>query len=486
MNADEFVKLARTGDAKFRVTKVILHAEGQKFRCQGSLLVGKRDFELNLEVDLKHQTPEPKRVVWTPADAWKVSGTIEGDLKFSCDQVSPLGKEHFWSFGERKPYIQKLSLESIDLIPSGFDALSPVQKAKLLGRPIPKKPKYPDVEFHAMLFGCKPVFLNAGTRTEIKNDFLGNFRGGSSFDTFIDRNNDYDFALIKKDGDTHIHFRSKSQFHSVSAADDWRRFYALLFAIGFTHGFQPWPYRILHYRDGRKIADKITVPRKLAKTIHAPFDDGIGHLGNLGRKGSQNSVIRLAARFFEKKTPLSENLSHLLFLFREAGGSSAHFDIKTLALCSLFEGVVTLMFDELKLEDELRRTSSQFDEYLKLRDRLVKRLRRLASRNNRPSFERLAGSLNSAKEFRVKDKFKVVCEHFGLNYENEMEQHFEAWKKKRNPMMHGSWNSKTTDYSDQALIAGAINILVLKLIGYSGQMRCYAFAYEIKDRYKRI
>ena len=254
--------------------------------------------------------------------------------------------------------------------------------------------------------------------------------------------------------------------------------------IGFTHGFQPWPYRIEYWRGEEKILDQIQPPYKLTKTRYAPFDRNIGFLRNLNKKGTRNSVVRLTAKFFEQKTELSDELSRLLFLFRETGSASFH--TKTLALCSLFEGAVSLLFEGLKLEDELRQKDTRFEDYITLRNRLVKRLRRVAVKNNSEAIRRLAGSLNSAKEFRVQDKFRALCQHFGLKYENDLAKTFEAWNRKRNPFMHGNWKEEDSDFSDQALIAAAINTLVLKLIGYSGQMKFDASAVEIKDRYRLI
>lgn len=484
MTADEFATSVRKGDAKFRVSRIVLKAEGQTIRGQGLMSIVGDDFHISLEVPQRYKVPQPKREIWKPADAWKLSGMIEGDLRFSSESVSPLGNSPSWHFGKKPKFVQYLSLDKINLAPEGFEALSRRKRDKLLQQSPRKKAKYPDVEFHAVLFECVPTFLNAGTSTRVKNDFLGICGGGDSLDTFIDRGLAYDFALIKKEGDLHVHFRSKSRFRSAAQDDDLRRFQAFLMGVGFTHGFQPWPYRIKFWREGQKVADQFRPPHKLTKISYAPFDRGTRFHGNLRRKGARNSPVRLAANFFEKQTPLSVELSRLLFLFRETGSASFH--TKTLALCSLFEGAVALIFEGLKLEEELRCSDPQFQEYITLRDRLHKRLRALAKKGGHQSLNRIAGALSSAKEFRVQDKFKAICQHFGLSYENEMQKHLEAWSRKRNLFMHGNWKEEDSDFSDQSLMAGGINIFILKLMGYSGQMKFNAFAQDAKDRYKTI
>ena len=197
MTADEFATSVRKGDAKFRVTRIVLEAEGQTIRGQGLMSVVDDDFRINLEVPQRYKVPDPKREIWKLADAWKLSGLIENDLKFSCESVSPLGNSPSWHFGKKPSFVQYLSLDKINLAPEGFEALSRRTRDKILQRPPKKKAKYPDVEFHAVLFECAPTFLNAGTNTRVKNDFLGVCGGGGSLDTFIDRGPAFDFALIK-------------------------------------------------------------------------------------------------------------------------------------------------------------------------------------------------------------------------------------------------------------------------------------------------
>jgi hypothetical protein len=468
MTADQFANLVRSGEGKLRVSKVILQAEGQKIRGQGVLKINTEELELDFEVAPKYQIPRSRKSIWNEEDFWRLSGVIEDDLPFTSERVSPGSRtDHF---GRRTRTVQSLHLPRVDL------------KPEARGK---KQRKSPKIEFTAVLIGCPHFFFNAGTITTIDNDFLGKRTTQSSGNTFIDRRDDYDFALIESDnGDMEVHLRSKSKFRSKGEEDDRRRFQALLAAVGFTHGFQPWPFRLTYWRNERKLGDHITAPRALAKTIHAPLDRGLGFTGGHGRKGTRNSPIRIAAKFFEKEKTLSEKLSYLLFLFRAGGAESVDTRIRTLAFCSMFEGIVDLLFDHLGLERELRTKEPQFNEYIRQRDRLCLRLKRFAGKKN-SALQRIAAALEHAKAIRVRDKFRALCDHFGLN-QKEMKPHLDSWIKRRNPLSHGRWDSTSEDFIDQSRIAGAINILVLKLMGYSGRMRAVAIGRDVGETYRSI
>ena len=410
-------------------------------------------------------------------------GRIEGDLSFACDRVSPGDRTDQWRTG-RAHTVQTLTLPWVDLKSSGWDKLTDAQKRKAMGLPRTSRPKALSVVFEAVLVCSDKIFVNARTTKTVTNDFLGAKRSWYA-DTFIDRAKDYDFALIQKDEDLEVQFRSKAKFRSKGEADDQRRFRALLNAVGFTHGFQPWPFRISHWRDGKKVSDRITAPRPVRSSIHAPFDRGLGRSLRISRKGVSNSPIRLAARFFESGTDTSKQLSHLLFLTRAGSADFVDPRVRTLALCSLFEGIIDLLFDALDLEKELRRADPGFGDYIRQRDKLCARLLKFSARRNL-ALRRLAGSLEHAKAFRVKDKFKALCNHFHLTYSPNMKKHFDSWSAKRNPLSHGRWDSELEDFIHEARIAGAINILVLKLMGYSGKVRAVTVGSDASETYRTI
>jgi hypothetical protein len=290
--------------------------------------------------------------------------------------------------------------------------------------------------------------------------------------------------LIKEGDDLHVHLRSKQGFRSISEEDDLRRFRALLDAVGFTHGVHAWPFRILHWRDGRKVLDLIHAPRTVPTSPHAPFQYGAGLTPGRNKRGTRNSPVRIAARFFETQTEISPKVSLLLFFSRSSTAETVDLPVRTLPLCSLFEGVVNLLFDHLNLEEELRAKDPQFDAYIRYRDRLCSRLKKFPAKNN-VALQRLAGSLEHANAFRTKDKFRALCDHFGLN-QKDMNRHFESWAKRRNPLSHGEWDSPTEEFIHQSRIAGGINILILKLMGYSGRVRAVTVGDTNSETYRLI
>jgi hypothetical protein len=475
MKEDDFAAAVRRGTGKFQVNAIALHAKGKIIRVgKGSLAIVSDGYELEFDVGGK-QIPQHDKMVWNESDFWSVTGQIEGDLKFRSKIVSPTGRRESWRAGRKPRVVQKLHFKPIELLPSRADALTKARVRRLGG--IPKKPKSkrPKVQFEATLLGCAPLFINAGTTTEIRNDFLGKTTRDSNADTFIDRARDYDFALIHREEDLVVHLRSKFPFKSLSEESDCQRFRALLNAVGFVHGFHPWPFRIQYWRGGRKVTDYLMTGKPVVKTIHAPFAERFGLSNPIARKGAVNSPIRIAARFFEENSETSKQISELLYLFREAGGRSNHLQIQTLAMCAIFEGLVNLLFDVLKLANKLRKTDPDFNQYTVLREQIMKLVAEQPGSQNSRVVRRILGSLSGKEAFRVEDKFRSICDHFFLA-EPEMRPHFNAWNAERHPLSHGKFRSRDTDFRRQGLIAGAINILILKLMGFSGRAQVDIFS----------
>ncbi len=418
--------------------------------------------------------------VWREADFWKLKAIVEHALPITATHVSPhnhsssgnltvvtLGFRALRIPGSRRMSAKKRkeTLRLLDELcrkhgrshpPSVIEAGKPELKPTL-ARSV------------AVVANYKLPASNAATTTVRKNPFFKKNAESWAADTLLMRGSNYEVALIQRGEDLQVHFRSKGMYKSKSAAEDAVLFQAVLDAIGFCYGFNPWPQRRQQWREERQVLDLVSVPQRLPRTIYAPFDEGLGQSGP--------PPILLVTRFFNKRSALSRKISEFLFLFRQAGDEPVHFQVQTLAFCSLFEGFVHLLFDELNLEDKIHRNDASFGAFVAERNRLVSDLRARGKAGDTAS-TRLAGLVSNADAFRVKDKFKALCEVFGLDY-IKMQPHFDAWYEERNPLMHGTWSSsRDNDFANQASIAGAINILLLKVMGYRGRVVAALFGPE--------
>jgi hypothetical protein len=196
--------------------------------------------------------------------------------------------------------------------------------------------------------------------------------------------------------------------------------------------------------------------------------------------------IQKAVTFFEADCALAKEASHILFLFREAD-DKVHSEITTLTMCTLFESLVRLIFKELNLEEKAQLHDPSLKAFHEAKTEICVQIdKQIASQVD--GYARLRRVVASASPFSQKELFQAVANHLELKWEGDMESVFEIWKNARNPLVHGKARSSPSEdvikqaSLDESRIAGAINILVLKLIGYSGWLRSSAF----EDGYRQI
>lgn len=364
MTADDFVKIVRVGAEKLRVDDIVLNTGERELHGKGMLRISRDEIKLDMTMAAGEHAPSRETGVFTVSDYWKVSGVIEDTLQFKCDYVSCAGPQISIEWKTRKEVLS-FDLNPIELIPSGWDALSPEEhnriKEELRQRNKPATPNNPQeqaleksspttgsISFDAKIYNYPiPTLLCQGTDVIEKNPYFGEHTGGR-LDTLMGEIEGYEFAFIKekKDADFKVYLKSKAEYHSSGEEEDWRKFYALMRALSFISGMHAWPYRIEYWRDGQKITDRVTPARRLAHTVHAPFH----HL-----KFDFQDVIKKATSFFETQAKLNEEVAEILFLFREAADyENVHGEITLIAVCVLFESLVNQLFKELKLEEKAR------------------------------------------------------------------------------------------------------------------------------------
>lgn len=484
MTADEFVEVVRKGSDKLRVDNIILDTGEQGFHGSGMLQISVDRIKLKMQLNEGEKLPELHEGIFTKRDSWKMKGIIEYDLEFICDTVSPAGSGSL--FGTWRMF----DLHPIYLIPSGLDAMSsrersdyfaqiqkennPVgeneQQEKNLVENLPQEDL--SVCFEAFLF--EYPFFEPFRGKELKGEIEG-----------------FDFTLKKENdaADLWVSLKSKKDYLTQGEKEDWNKFYSLMAALAFTNGAHAWPYRIEYWRGGRKITDMVRATDKLARISHGPFTDNLAfHGGPVNKNWNYQDILRKATAFFEANSTLSKEVSQMLFLLREADAKEVHSDITMIALCALFENLVQLLFRELKLEENAKNADGTFKDaalrsFVQTKEKIKTQINQQIGADQiadeGEGWKRMNGVIRSADPFSTSKKFQAVLDQlqFDPQWRNDMELAFKTWYEVRQHLFHYKERTSQSEDDqkkailDQCQIAGAINVIVLKLIGYSGLMR---------------
>jgi hypothetical protein len=300
----------------------------------------------------------------------------------------------------------------------------------------------------------------------------------------------FDFALAKYDRhrDLLVLLKSKQGSSPQSEEADWAVFNSLMRSLGLAHGTHAWPYRIEYWRDGKELTDRVNTANRLPRTTHAPFTEKLWFDFAVGKaQWDLREAIRLSTAFFMSESRLAEEVAEILFLFREVGDTGVHGDITTIAVCVLFENLVQTMFRELKIMEKANAEDADLAAFSTAKAELAEELRQKIETKGE-AYRRLFGIVQSANPFSIEKIFQAVVRHLTLKWEGDMEVVFETWKLARNRLVHDKRRAEQSEDEvresilNESRIAGAINILVLKLVGYSGWMRSSAF----EDKYRQI
>jgi hypothetical protein len=290
MTADEFAKIIREGSDKLRVDDVVISTPDRKMHGKGMLKITKRRLEVEVALDAEDQVPEMKSGIYTRRDAWKITGTIEDHLRFKCDHVGPAGNSKWFNGRTRLT----LRLNPIDLVPSGFESLTREERAVFWKSAAEAQGNVPaalvesdsdlqpdTASFHAILVEFPFIAFNVASRASEGTVFFEEFKSSQDWAYFGDIGN-FDLGLVKTNGDLHVHLRSKAGQCPATREEDWRKFYSVMDALALIHAVNAWPYRVQYWRNGQKIADRLTDADSLAKSNHAPFTERLAFNARTG------------------------------------------------------------------------------------------------------------------------------------------------------------------------------------------------------------
>jgi hypothetical protein len=345
------------------------------------------------------------------------------------------------------------------------------------------------VVFRAVMmeYPLRPVMWKA------KKSKTCQFRDGQADDDRLSCDGDignFEFSLEdqKKGQDLCVTLTSKKEYNSPGVEADWRMFHAFMNALAFAIGANAWPYRIEYWRYGRKLTDRVTSARRLARTRHAPFTDRLAFNAAIGQvEWAFEDTLKKAVSFFESESTLSKEVAQILFLFRQAGDKSVHGGVAIIAFCALLENLVQIVFKERNLDRAKTEDGTAAETFQRAKAEVLAFIEQQMSGNN-AGFSRLQGIVQAAGAKNTEQIFKIVVRHLGLRWEEDMKSMFTTWKRNRNGLFHKKERASESEAElkdsmlNQSRIAGAINILVLRLIGYSGPMQSSAF----EGAYKRV
>lgn len=492
MKPDQLAQLARKGEpTSLRLDHVIVETVGKQFEMNGSFRIEGERFILDLIQRSGEELPQSGGFVGA-SQFWEITGVIENSLRFRCRGIP---SSHTTSMGPvsttgARFKVDRLELESDTSIHEHTEAViadlqTEQPQRDLEDEPIglqPPSETASDVgyEFCSRIPGVKPVFTTDFTTTVKTNAYLAPqelYRR----DTFRGQTNEVEFALIEDREDTVIHMRYRAG-KTASEAGARARFTALLQAVSFTHGWECWPQRFLVERGVQVVEDVINARRSVPSTSYTLLSETACANG----ADLANAII-LAMNFFATDNHTSRQVRTLLRIARQAGAPGVGLDLGTVGLCTVFEGVVRALYKEANLEDHLIEQSAELQSFEQARKEVLAELNSEA-RASDDAFNRLQHIIRSAEAVRTREKVRALAQHLQVDWDRIVRPGFDAWSNERNPVAHGSYAEQkdealiATRVFNMSRIAGLINLLIAKRIGYSG----LAVRSRLEDDYVRL
>jgi hypothetical protein len=189
------------------------------------------------------------------------------------------------------------------------------------------------------------------------------------------------------------------------------------------------------------------------------------------------SMLGIAYDYFKGEQAIVTRIKKAMWLYRDAASNAVPFPIKVLTACTLFEGLVKYLFDAhaLKAPTKNGEESAAFKATKDAAKELlmVKHRETATDADVESDWSRMAGYLNGCGFVRPKERLKAVADHFGFQWENDVEQIHETWNRHRNGLAHGAevksdFDSISGLFQGWSRLSGAIHRFILAEMGYVG------------------
>jgi hypothetical protein len=479
VTADEFNKQARLGTFSVPVFDVRVTAGSTEITASGLLKVEPSSYRLELGWS-EGSLPELPSIIMRK-DFWKVNGKFSTGSSFSSEDVPPDFSVTFPSRGKCT-----LSLESLCFEPEGFDRLTYQEFGAELERvaeihkkmtkegdpwtPINPISHQYAASFEVTLPNHSLFFGNREINQRTDHPFYGESfeQLGTALSGECEK---FEYCLWKEKNDLEIGIRVKDGEACEDEEEPHRFCRALLNTIAFTHGHQVRPFRFRYRRNHKLISDRFRPVVPGVTTSHIPFPRRLCWESVVNRPPFRfadafNTILRF---FFLNETVGNEANGFLTELrFASAKGiSPTH---SALALCRIFEGVIDALFEH----EGLRTKMEIFPETMCFETAKRETLSFLGHKDG-PGFRRLSRCVQSASPITIAEKYRALFRHYAFSNNELFAKILKDWKRRRNPLAHGrqdySNDQETSEnWMAQARIAGGINLLLLRAMGYKGVM----------------
>ncbi len=456
MDTSDYIKAARLGNGKYRISNVHIRNTGaDDLDGEGTIEFSKNGFISKISI----KSPNVKIPMLTGSITrsffWEIKGVIDDRLEF-CFHGVPSVRTTSMSVERESLLILIFHFNRLDLFP---DDLERKRHQTVVSELEQKSP--PEVRFEAIILNFRILALNGGTDFTEKNAFYGE-RGRQCLDTFSGEVPQWRYGLVQRGDDMHVYFYSKSEYLSRGIEFDKRYFEAFLRVIAFTHGQHTWPFSFRYAHDWQVIVEHIQLGNDNLRTRYEPFL-------------SLNSTLWPAAvqkvyLFFLVETTLVEEVTELLFLFREATSPGMPKRLGLLNLCILLESLVCAIYSE-KTKVDFQIQEANFNDQ---KTKAIECIENIRNAENSLNLSRIIAILRTTSYMNTRSQFEAVIKGIGFDWNEKWTTFYSEWSSARNPIAHRLAGGIMTEDSIrnssiiESKIAGALNSIVLKLMGYSG------------------
>jgi hypothetical protein len=455
MNRDKCIELIRTGSAKFCANDVEIsfpnETPADKPR-DGFITCSEDRFRLSLRATRATNIPSLTTKFVGATDFGTATGLIDGSLFFRISALHPSGAHTQINTN----LIQHFNFDRLDFsteLPSGNAAKS--------------------VEVHGLLEDYKLIAPEEQTTT-IKHGPFGETESWALDMATGKLSEGWSYALIEQE--KNLEFRLLKTGEQNSTFEEERRLTeAFLKSVAFIHGQHAWPIWMRHRRGRKYVLDWIRPPSRPVRSPHRPFNERIWFNAKAGKIAwSFNEALLRAFNFFLAESELAKEMAGLLHQLRDATAAGTVKTVNNIVLCALLESAVNAIY-----ENQATPTPTTVEqEFNRLRIALIETIRQKsiatgqADAATQAAGDRLIDKLSNTTYWHIREKFRAVVEKLGLKWGDDWENLYKFWNKWRHPIIHRA--SRKIDEHDfatfkiQSRLAGAIHLLALRSMGYSG------------------